>query len=61
MVLRPERQFGKTISGKLAAVQCFHRANVRVELPTGAPLVNCALKRIEIVHIQVGTPECECQ
>lgn len=46
----------KTISGKLAAVQFFHRTNVQLELPTGAPLVNRALKGIERIHVQVGTP-----
>lgn len=43
------------ISGKLAAVQYFHRVEASLELPTGAPLVQRALKGVEKTHVAVGT------
>jgi len=44
-----------TISGKLAAVQYFHRAERQLEIPIGAPLVNRALKGVEKTHVGHGT------
>ena len=45
-----------TISGKLAAVQYFHRLEAGVELPTTAPVLKSALKGIARGHVAVGTP-----
>ena len=45
-----------TISGKLAAVQYFHRLKAGVELPTTAPVLKSALKGIARGHIAAGTP-----
>ena len=45
-----------TISGKLAAVQYFHRLEAGVELPTTAPVLKSALKGIARGHVAAGTP-----
>ena len=51
-----ERHVANTIAGKFAAVQCFHRLHVGVELPVTAPMVQCALKGIARSHVEAGTP-----
>ena len=50
-----EGNFASTVSGKLAAVQYFHRTTARVELPHDSPLLKCALKGIARSHVQAGT------
>lgn len=45
----------KTISGKLASVQYFHRVQIQQEIPTGAAQVNRALKGVEKAHVADGT------
>jgi len=44
-----------TISGKLAAVQYFHRMHAGVELETSSPLLKCALRGIARSHVDAGT------
>ena len=43
-----------TISGKFAAVQYFHRIKPRVEVVTTSPVIMCALRGIERLHIAQG-------
>ena len=51
-----ERNLAGTISGKLAAVQYFHRLEAGVELPITPPVLRSALKGIARVHVAAGTP-----
>ena len=51
-----EGNLAKTISGKLAAVQYFHRVDAHMELPTASPLINRELKGIARLHVIAGTP-----
>ena len=51
-----EGDLAGTISGKLAAVQYFHRLEAGVELPTTAPVLKSALKGIARSHVVAGTP-----
>ena len=51
-----EGNLAGTISGKLAAVQYFHRLEAGVELPTPAPVLKSALKGIARGHVAAGTP-----
>ena len=51
-----EGNLAGTISGKLAAVQYFHRLEAGVELPTTAPVLKSALKGIARGHVAAGTP-----
>ena len=44
-----------TISGKLAAVQYFHRMQVQVEVVTTSPVLQGALKGIARSHVENGT------
>lgn len=44
-----------TISGKLAAVQYFHRVERHRDLPIAAASVNRALKGVEKAHVEFGT------
>ena len=44
-----------TISGKLAAVQYFHRVDKQLELPAGAPLIKRSLLGVARVHVRAGT------
>ena len=46
-----EGNLAGTISGKLAAVQYFHRLEAGVELPTTAPVLKSALKGIARDHV----------
>ena len=45
-----------TLSGKLAAVQYFHRLEACVELPITAPVLKSVLKGIARGHVAAGTP-----
>ena len=51
-----EGNLAGTISGKLTAVQYFHRLEAGVELPTTAPVLKSALKGIARGHVAAGTP-----
>ena len=51
-----EGNLAGTISGKLAAVQYFHRLEAGVELPTTAPVLKSSLKGITRGHVAAGTP-----
>ena len=51
-----EGNLAGTISGKLAAVQYFHRLEAGVGLLTTAPVLKSALKGIDRGHIAAGTP-----
>ena len=51
-----EGNLAGTISGKLAAVQYFHRLEAGVKLPTTAPVFESALKGIARGHVVAGTP-----
>ena len=44
-----------TISGKIAAVQYYHRVKAQVEIIATSPLIRCALKGIARFHVEVGT------
>ena len=50
-----ESNLAGTISGKLAAVQYFHRLEAGVELPTTAPALKSTLKGIARGHDAAGT------
>ena len=51
-----EGNLANTISGKLAAVQYFHRLEAGVELPTTAPVLKSAVEGITRGHVAAGTP-----
>ena len=51
-----EGNLANTISGKLHAVQYFHRLKVGVELPFAAPVIQCAQKGNARAHVAAGTP-----
>ena len=51
-----EGNLAGTISGKLTAVQYFHRLEAGVELPTTAPVLKSALIGIARGHVAAGTP-----
>ena len=53
---KAESNLAGTISGKLTAVQYFHRLEAGVELPTTAPVLKSALKGIAKGHVASGTP-----
>lgn len=43
-----------TIAGKFAAVEYFHRKDVRTEIDTTSPLINCALRGIARSQADLG-------
>lgn len=43
-----------TISGKIAAVQYFHRLNRQVEIDTSSPLLKCALRGVARSQVDLG-------
>ena len=46
---------GSTLSGKIAAVQYYQRAEAQVEIIATSPLIRCALKSIARFHVEAGT------
>ena len=51
-----EGNLSGTISGKLAAVQSFHRLEAGMELPTTAPVLKSALTGTARGHVAAGAP-----
>ena len=50
-----EGNLASTISGKLTAVQHFHRLEASVELYLSSPMLKCALRGIARNHVAMGT------
>lgn len=50
-----EGNLASTISGKLTAVQHFHRLEASVELDLSSPMLKCALRGIARNHVAMGT------
>ena len=50
-----EGNLARTISGKLAAVQYYHRVEAQVEIVTSSPVIKWALKGIARFHVEAGT------
>ena len=44
----------RTISGKFAAIQYFHRTQAQVEIDTTSPLMTCALRGIARSQVESG-------
>ena len=53
--LESKENLASTISGKIAAVQYYHRVEAQVEIIATSPLLRCALKGIARSHVEAGT------
>ena len=53
--LESKGNLASTISGKIAAVQYYHRVEAQVEIIATSPLLRCALKGIARSHVEAGT------
>ena len=53
--LESKGNLASPISGKVAAVQCYHRVEAQVETIATSLLIRCALKGIARSHVEAGT------